>query len=152
MNDDVSDLVHTENQIYKQDISTIIDDEPSKIKIDDRIRRGAIIELLPDDRSIVPENDLVIWYAKYIYPPTILMTPSEYDKWTTETINNLPTLYPDMVENYTFSRVVYWKLQLSHNELIMRQPEWIDQYKPQLTKFEIKFYIIENTRIKQKSI
>lgn len=135
MNDDISNLIHTENQIYKQDISTTIEDEPSKIKIDDRIRRGAIIELLPDDRSIVPENDLVIWYAKYIYPPTILMTPSEYNKWTTETINNLPTLYPDMVENYTFSRVVYWKLQLSHNELIMRQPEWFEQYKPQFEKF-----------------
>jgi putative phage-type endonuclease len=135
MNDNVSDLVHTENQIYKQDISTIIEDEPTKIKIDDRIRRGAIIELLPNDRSIVPETDLVIWYGKYIYPPTILMTPSEYDKWTTETINNLPTLYPDMVKDYTFSRVVYWKLKLSHNELITRQPEWFEQYKPQFEKF-----------------
>lgn len=135
MNDDVSDLVHTENQIYKQDISTTIEDEPVKIQIDERIRRGAIIELLPNDRSIVPETDLVIWYGKYIYPPTILMTPNEYDKWTTETIKNLSTLYPDMIKDYTFSRVVYWKLQLSHNELIMRQTEWFEQYKPQFEKF-----------------
>lgn len=135
MDDDVSDLVHTENQIYKQNISTIIEDEPIKIQIDERIRRGAIIELLPNDRSIVPETDLVIWYGKYIYPPTILMTPSEYDNWTTETIKNLSTLYPDLVKDYTFSRVVYWKLQLSHNELIMRQPEWFEQYKSQFEKF-----------------
>ena len=135
MNDNVSDLVHTENQIYKQDISTTIEDEPVKIQIDERIRRGAIIELLPNDRSIVPETDLVIWYGKYIYPPTVLMTPSEYDKWTTETIKNLSTLYPDMTKDYTFSRVVYWKLKLSHNELIMRQPEWFEQYKPQFEKF-----------------
>jgi hypothetical protein len=40
-----------------------------------------------------------------------------------------------MVKDYTFSRVVYWKLKLSHNELITRQPEWFEQYKPQFEKF-----------------
>jgi len=134
-NDLVDDLVHTDSEIFNQDINTEIENEPEPKYIDKRIRKGAIIELLPIDRSKIPKNELVEWYGKYIYPPTILMTPSEYKIWTTNTINNLDKLYPELTNEYKFSKVVYWKLENSHNELITRQIEWFDKYKNQFEKF-----------------
>jgi len=127
--DEVNDLVHSENQKYDQDENTVIIDEPVKIKINPLIRKGAIIELLPIDRSNILPTEQVEWYGKYIYPPTLLMSPAEYKIWTTDIINNLSTLYPEMLKEYKFSRIVYWKLEKSHNELIMRQPKWFEANK-----------------------
>ena len=128
-NDDVSNAVHSDNQILIQDTETVVESEPEKIVVDLRIRRGALIELLPINRSKIPKEDLVEWYGKYIYPPTILMTPAQYKVWWTNTLTNIKTLYPDLVKDYKFSRIVFWKLELSHNELITRQTKWFDDHK-----------------------
>ena len=129
INDPVDDFVHSNNEIYVQDITTRIDEVSPKIFIDKRNRKGALIELLPIDRSNIPKGDLVEWYGKYIYPPTILINVSEYLDWINSTIKNINILYPELATEYKFSRVVYWKLQSSHNELIMRQPEWFESNK-----------------------
>jgi putative phage-type endonuclease len=135
MTDNIDDPVHSENQIMIQNENTEILEEPPKIQIDNRIKKGAIIELLPIDKSKIPPKEPWEWYGKYIYPPTILMTPAEYKIWTTNTIKNLKTLYPELMSEYRFSRVVYWRLDTSHNELITRQPEWFDSHKADYAKF-----------------
>ena len=135
INDLVDTNVHSENQIKSQNELTIIENDPSKVYIDKRIRKGAIIELLPKDRSKIPSDERVEWYGKYIYPPTVLMSPTEYKKWTQDTIANLNTLYPELTSEYKFSKVVYWKLELSHNELITRQIDWFEQHKKQYKMF-----------------
>ena len=127
--DDVDDLVHSHNNIYKQDTLTIVEIPPTQIYIDKRIRKGAIIELHPRNRSIVPKGEQIEWYSKYIYPPIILKTETEYKTWTMSTIQNLNILYPELYTDYVYSRVVYWKLKSSHNELITRQPEWFESKK-----------------------
>jgi putative phage-type endonuclease len=129
LNDPVDDLVHSQNELYAQDISTEITIQPPKIYIDRRNRKGALIELLPINRSNIPKGDLVEWYGKYIYPPTILMNESEYKLWIDTTIKNLHSLYPELISEYRYNKVVYWKLQSSHNELIMRQQEWFQANK-----------------------
>ena len=129
INDPVDDLVHSQNEYFIQDITTTIDITPAKIYIDKRNRKGALIELLPIDRSTIPKGDLIEWYGKYIYPPTILIDTDEYLDWIKSTVENLHILYPDLTTDYRFSRVVYWKLQSSHNELIMRQTDWFESNK-----------------------
>jgi putative phage-type endonuclease len=126
--DDVLNNIHSENQVYIQDINTIIPNKPKQIKLNPLIRKGAIIELLPKDSSIIPDGEKAIWYAKYIYPPTILMNPNEYSIWIDNTLKNIDSLYPDYKE-YSYSRTVYWKLELSHNELIIRQKDWFQNNK-----------------------
>jgi putative phage-type endonuclease len=133
--DEIIDNVHTHSELFEQDDKTEITEEKNPVQIDERIRRGAIIELLPIDRSNIPKGDLVEWYGKYIYPPTLLMTPLEYRTWAKETIKNIQTLYPEFNEKYKFSRVVYWKLLKSHNELITRQPTWFLNNYNTLKKF-----------------
>ena len=133
--DEINDNIHTHSEIYEQDSETEINEEKQPVPIDERIRRGAIIELLPIDRSSIPPTDYVEWYGKYIYPPTLLMTPIEYRLWARETIKNIETLYPEFIGKYKFSRVVYWKLAKSHNELITRQPKWFEKNYDTLRKF-----------------
>ena len=125
--DDVDNFVHSDNELYVQNIETEIIEPAIKKYIDKRIRKGAIIELLPINKSKIPKGEPPIWYGKYIYPPVITMNELEYKKWTTDTIKNLNTLYPELVNEYKFSRVVYWKLESSHNELIIRQKEWFEK-------------------------
>jgi putative phage-type endonuclease len=140
--DDISDLVHTHSEIYDQCEETEITIEPSEISIDKRIRKGIIIELLPIDRSKIPKEDLVEWYGKYIYPPTLLFSPEEYKEWAKKTVKNIKTLYPEFNEKYKFSRLVYWKLVKSHNELIMRQTKWFEKHYDTFKRFwnRVKYY------------
>jgi putative phage-type endonuclease len=135
LDDEVDKPVHTENQYIIQNKNTEIKEEPLKIQIDNRIKKGAIIELLPINKSHIPPKESWEWYGVYIYPPTILMTGHEYKLWTTNTIKNLKTLYPELVSKYKFSKVVYWKLAKSHNELITRQIEWFENNKSKYEKF-----------------
>jgi putative phage-type endonuclease len=142
LSDDVSNDIHTDSQVLNQNILTEIEVEPQKIKIDQRIRRGVLIELVPIDTSIVPKGELIEWYGTYIYPPTILMTPNEYIDWANQTISNIKTLYPELVEKYVVSKCVYWKLELSHNELITRQCDWFESNRKHYEVFwdRVKYY------------
>jgi hypothetical protein len=56
------------------------------------------------------------------------MNPNEYSIWIDNTLKNIHSLYPEYDEYY-YSRSVYWKLEMSHNELIMRQKEWFENNK-----------------------
>lgn len=127
-NDDVIDAIHSENQLREQKIDTIIKKNPNKIIINPLLRKGLIIELIPLDTTYISKEDKIIWYAKYIYPPTLLFTYKEYNEWVEYTINNLNILYPEY-NNYKYSRTIYWKLESSHNELITRKKEWFNNNK-----------------------
>jgi putative phage-type endonuclease len=140
--DDINDLVHTSSCVKNQDDTTEIIDEPNQMYIDERIRKGAIMELYPKSRIKIPQYDKTEWYAKYIYPPSILKTPTEYKTWTDFIIKNWTKLYPDYALEYKFNKIVYWKLKMSHNELIMRQPAWFDSTKDLYKKFweRVEYY------------
>ena len=129
INDLVEDFVHSDSEIYKQDITTYIENPAIKKYIDKRIRKGCIIELLLIDKSSIPKGEPYEWYGVYIYPPNILFTVDDYKNWTDNTIKNLNILYPELVKKYVYNRIVYWKLESSHNELIIRQKEWFEKYK-----------------------
>ena len=61
MDDDVDDLIHSENQLMIQNEHTEIMEEPPKIQIDNRIKKGALIELLPINKSHIPPKEPWEW-------------------------------------------------------------------------------------------
>jgi len=133
INDD-NNIYYSENQLYTQDIKTKILNEPEKIQIDKRLQKGLILELIPVNKEI-NKNELLKWYAVNIYPNSLLKSTKEYIIWANNTINNLNNLYPEYNNNYVFNRIIYWKLNNAHNELIIRQPSWFEENKKLLELF-----------------
>ena len=50
-------------------------------------------------------------------------------------INNYQKHYPELVENYYFDKVLYWKLESSHNFKIKRDKEWFNINLPKFKDF-----------------
>lgn len=96
--------------------------------------KGCLIQLLPINKMSDVENgkyyETVHNNAKFIYPPNIEMTPYDCDKWLAETLSNYATEY----KGYVLDKIIYWKLEESHNELIHRDKEWFANSLPQLEK------------------
>jgi len=116
----------------KDTLTTV--EQNKQIFIDERIKKGCIIEFIPKDKSKIPEKDEIIWYAKYIYPSNILINAEEYDEWIKYQLENVEKLYPEIYKNYEYSRVVYWKLRGSHNVLINREKDWFSKSLPKFRK------------------
>ena len=66
--------------------------------------------------------------AIFIYPPKIEMTPYDCDMWVASTIAKLTSI-PKYFD-YVFDRVLYWRLENSHNVTIKRDREWFDKNLP----------------------
>jgi putative phage-type endonuclease len=134
-------------QEYDEDRWTIDNTEDEKIeclctveqnmtiKIDNKITKGLIIQLLPKDKSEIPKGDRWEWYAKYIYPSNLMMTDKEYIEWSLYMEKEWKNLYPEYENKYYFDRILYWKLQSSHNVLIKRDIEWFNSKVPVFKQF-----------------
>lgn len=81
------------------------------------------------------QNDNIKFQGKIIYPPHLKFNYIEYNCWVIETLSNLEQTHPDLVKNYYFDKVIYWRLKKCHNVLITRNDEWFKKYLP----------ILENT-------
>jgi len=97
------------------------------INIPKNCQKGCIIQLLPKKKI----NEFCLFDAKYIYPPDINMDLYEYDQWIINTISELYGKYYYLIKNYVFDRVLYWKLENSHNLVIPRDKEWFKKVQPQ---------------------
>jgi hypothetical protein len=58
------------------------------------------------------------------------MSPMECDKWIAQTLQQLHSTHPTCC----FDRVLYWKLNKSHNVAIPRDRKWFEDHLPILTK------------------
>jgi len=96
--------------------------------------KGCLIEMVPNKsyknllncRYNSNEYKQIIYdNATFIYPNKIEMSPDDCDKWIAEVLAD----FHDEYVGSTFHKVIYWKLELSHNEIIMRDREWFsDNY------------------------
>ncbi len=104
----------------------------TKIQVDDRLKKGIILEFYP--KNFVPEfeGDLAEWKSKYIIPKRLDMDESQYDKWTIKMLDQYKTLYPDIAKDYYFYRIIYWKLESSHNVSIERDDKFLASIIPVL--------------------
>jgi len=98
--------------------------------------KGCLIQLLPYecvDNFLKDRKQGVYDNSKFIYPPKIEMTPYECDQWVAETIANFPQ-HPTFGRKYFVDRIIYWKLEMSHNVTIKRDREWFADSLPKLRK------------------
>jgi hypothetical protein len=102
-----------------------------KIEINNLIKKGILIKYLP--KVWKPEQgykeDTIEWKSKFIYPENLLMNEQEYDTWVTVTLSKNQTELKD----FYFDKIIYWKLEESHNVTIEKDNNFIINILPILT-------------------
>jgi putative phage-type endonuclease len=93
--------------------------------------KGCLIQLIPKSKIDAEDYNQVIYDdATFIYPENIEMSPYDCDRWISETMNNLRYTHP----KYIFDRVLYWRLDMSHNCTIMRDKKWFSDKLPEFER------------------
>lgn len=105
-----------------------------KIEIDNKIKSGIILKFLPKQWEPEFEGDNIEWKSKFIYPPRLDMNIIDYDTWVVSTLSNWINENPELSNNFYFEKVIYWKLESSHNVLIKRDHDFMNNILPVLEK------------------
>ena len=105
--------------IYRQE-------QDENLEIPVNCRSGCIIQLFPKKKI----NRFCLFDSKYIYPPDINMSMFEYDQWILDELTHLNIKYPELMKEYVFDRVLYWKITVCHNVKIKRDKEWFNSVYP----------------------
>jgi hypothetical protein len=58
------------------------------------------------------------------------MDESQYNTWTIKMLDEYKELYPDISKDYYFYRIIYWKLEMSHNVAIQRDDKFFGNILP----------------------
>ena len=119
------------------------ENQNEKIKFSDNFKRGLILQFLPKNH-VLEKYDKIEWYGKYIYPPNLDMSIEDYNKWSNYMINNFQKYYPELINNYYFDKILYWKLESSHNYKIKRDKKWFDNSLPKFKDFWDKVVLYRN--------
>ena len=108
--------------------------DSEEIQIDNRIKKGIILKFLP--KIWIPEHDKdeIEWKSKFLYPTNLLMNEDEYDNFISTTLSDWQINYPDLAKDYFFEKVVYWKLNNSHNITIDRDVRFFQNILPILNQ------------------
>ena len=116
--------------------------EGNKIEINPRLKKGIILEFYPKEFDPIDSEDKIEWKSKYIYPKTIDLSIEQYDEWILSNIELYKKLYPELAKDYYFNRIVYWKLEVSHNVTIERDDKFFASLLPVLkdTWEKVKYY------------
>jgi putative phage-type endonuclease len=99
---------------------------------------GLVIELLPRDK--VEKNQFCQYEAKYLYPPSIGMSQKNLEEWIAEKKIEMQggKLYKDNEEDegrmFDYHKVIYWRLDKDHCELITKNNKWFRKTYPRLLK------------------
>lgn len=121
-----------------------------KVAVDKRITKGLLLQFLPKKHQL-EKYEKMEWYGKYIYPPKLTFTEDEYLEWAKDMSENYRKYYPELDKDYYFDKVLFWKLESSHNYLIKRDREWFKQALPKLKGFwdTVKLYRSDDAAKKQ---
>lgn len=103
-----------------------------QIKIDNKIKSGVILKFLPKKWEPEFDGDSIEWKSKFIYPPRLDMDLLEYESWIVNTLSDWMIKYRELAEHFYFEKVVYWKLESSHNVLIKRDRHFFGNIYPLL--------------------
>jgi putative phage-type endonuclease len=99
-----------------------------KIEINNLLKKGLLIKYLPKNWKPEPDykEDNIHWKSKFIYPDNLLMNEQEYDSWLTKIMSED---HPEL-EDYYFDKIIYWKLEESHNITIKKDNMFIKNILP----------------------
>jgi putative phage-type endonuclease len=110
------------------------DNTGKKMEIANYLKKGIILQFYPFKFEPQFEGDKQEWKSKFIYAPRLDMDEKQYDEWFIYTMNNLKTNHPDIVKDYYFHKVIYWKLDQSHNQPIKRDRAFMQALLPVLNQ------------------
>ena len=110
------------------------DNTGKKMEIANYLKKGIILQFYPFDFKPQFEGDKQEWKSKFIYAPRLDMDEKQYDEWFVYTMNNLKTNHPDIVKDCYFHKVIYWKLDQSHNQPIKRDRAFMQALLPVLNQ------------------
>jgi putative phage-type endonuclease len=122
---------HTFNEILENPEQSFTSNlKELKYDIDKKLKKGIILEFYP--KKFIPEfeNDNIEWKSKYIYPKKLDMDELDYDNWLIKILDEYKILYPDIYENYSFNKIIYWKLKSSHNTPIKYNDKFFQSILP----------------------
>ena len=112
---------NTKEELLKDDTElNYYQEQEMELNVPINCRQGCIIQLLPKNKI----KEFCLFDAKYIYPKDVDITTFEYDQWLLTTIDSLHKDYKDLMKDYVFDRILYWKLTDCHNVTIKRDKEW----------------------------
>lgn len=118
---------YSKDELFEDETKINYKEEQDKqLNVPINCRMGYIIQLLPKNKI----TKFCLFDAKYIYPEDVNKTILEYDLWLLDEITNLHRKYPDLMKNYVFDRVLYWKLNVCHNVKIQRNRDWFKEKYP----------------------
>ena len=130
------DMLNDESELdYKEE-----QDEHLHVPVN--CRQGCIIQLLPKNKI----TQFCLFDAKYIYPKSINMSQYEYDQWLLDEIPNLYKNHSDLMEDYVFDRVLYWKITVCHNVKIQRDREWWAKVLPKYREVWEKLVLCRSSK------
>jgi putative phage-type endonuclease len=110
---------------YENDTGTLIE-------IDNRLKKGIILEFYPKQFTPEFEGDNPEWKSKYIIPKRLDMDETQYEAWVLESLDTFKDISPDINKDYYFYRIIYWKLDVSHNVTIKRDDIFFNRILPLL--------------------
>lgn len=114
--DSCNNSIHTFNELLENPEHSFTSNlKELKYDIDKKLKKGIILEFFPKKFTPEFENDNIEWKSKYIYPKKLDMDELDYDNWLIKILDEYKILYPDIYENYSFNKIIYWKLKSSHN-------------------------------------
>ena len=121
------------NDYLSDDCSNCITTEGvngDKMIVDNKLKKGIILEFYP--KNFIPEfeGDMIEWKSKYIIPKRLDMDENQYNEWTLKMLDQYKTLYPEISKDYYFYRIIYWKLNKSHNVAIKKDNVFFSKILP----------------------
>ena len=96
------------------------EEQEEELFVPNNCRQGCIIQLLPKNKI----KEFCLFEAKYIYPKDVNISLFEYDQWILKNIDSLYRDHKELMKDYVFDRILYWKLTDCHNVKIKRDREW----------------------------
>jgi putative phage-type endonuclease len=104
--------------------------ESEEIQINNLIKKGVILKFLPKIWEAEFDGDSIEWKSKFIYPTNLLMDEEEYDYWISDVLSDWQNNYREIAETHYFEKIVYWKLEASHNVTIERDTKFFSNILP----------------------
>ena len=119
------------------------------INIDNKLKKGIIIELYPKNFKPEFDDDNIEWKSKYLIPKRLDLSEEQYNEWIINTLDKLKDNI--LYNNYYFNKIIYWKLNLSHNVSIERDHEFLNNIIPILkdTWAKVIYYRKNKDKLKE---
>jgi len=121
----------SEYETYEQFLEDTLEEEPFRSK-QTGFEKGCVIQLLPLEKACklpTKYEEVLFDEATHIYPPSLEMTPLDIDKWIRGTLTDLHRTHPTKI----FDKILFWRLNGSHCQLVTREEDWLTKNLPKLT-------------------